>query len=223
MATIREIAKMAGVSTTTVSYVLNGTKRLSPETTKRVKDAIEKLNYSPNTVAQNLRKGKTSTIGIITEDIRFFPTPDIINGLGEGLEKVNYQMLVHDLHLYEKIWPDYEKIINYKKRINKGVQLLQQSMVSGIIYVCMHDRKLGKLIDPLDIPIVYAYSYSSEDESFVTYDDFVSGKEMTKHLIDLGHKDIGVICGFPHSYPTKTRLKGIRTAMGEEGLKLPQE
>ena len=62
MATIYEIAKRAGVSAATVSYVINGTKKLSPETTKKVKEAIEELNYSPNTVAQTLRKGKTTTI-----------------------------------------------------------------------------------------------------------------------------------------------------------------
>ena len=223
MATIKEIAKLAEVSTTTVSYVLNGTKKLTPETTKRVKDAIKKLNYSPNTVAQNLRKGTTTTIGVITEDIRRFPTPEIINGIGEKLEKVQYNMLVHDLRLYEKIWPDYEKIVYYKKRINRGIQLLQQSMVSGIIYVCMHDRKIGKLIEPIDIPIVYAYAYCSEEESFVTYDDFISAKQMTEHLINLGHKNIGVICGYSGSYPTQTRLKGIMSAMEKHNIKLPEE
>lgn len=223
MATIYEIAKLAGVSPTTVSYVINGTKKLSPETTKKVNEAIKELNYSPNTVAQTLRKGKNTTIGVITEDIRVFPTPEILNGISEGLEEAKYQMLMHDLHLYKKIWPNYEQIFDYKNKINKGVSLLQQSMVSGIVYVSMHDRILGNLIDKIDVPIVYAYSYPPEEESYITYDDYSSAKIMTEHLIELGHKDIGIICGYPDSFPTQTRLKGIHTALEEHDIKIPEE
>lgn len=223
MATIYEIAKRAGVSAATVSYVINGTKKLSPETTKKVKEAIEELNYSPNTVAQTLRKGKTTTIGVITEDIRVFPTPEILNGISEGLEEAKYQMLMHDLHLYEKIWPNYEKIVDYKNKINEGVSLLQQSMVSGIVYVSMHDRILGQLIDQIDVPIVYAYSYPPEEESYVTYDDYASAKKMAQYLIGLGHRDIGIICGYPDSYPTQTRLKGIYSALEDHNIKIPKE
>ncbi len=223
MVTMYEIAKLAGVSPTTVSYVINGTKKLSPETTKKVKQAIEELNYSPNTVAQTLRKGKTTTIGVITEDIRVFPTPEILNGISEGLEEAKYQMLMHDLHLYEKIWPNYEKIVDYKNKINEGVNLLQQSMVSGIVYVSMHDRMLGQLIDKIGVPIVYAYSYPPEGESYVTYDDYASARIMAEHLIRLDHKDIGIICGYPDSYPTQTRLKGIHAVLEEHGIKIPKE
>lgn len=201
MSTIKEIAKYAGVSTATVSYVLNGTKKISSETTNRVNEAIKQLNYSPNTVAKNLRKGKTYTIGVIVEDVRCFPTPDILNGIGECLEAANYQMLVHDLHLYEKIWPDYTKITKYKDRIKRGFQLLRQSMVSGIIYVCIHDREIHDLIDTMDIPLVYAYSRTTNDKSYITYDDFDSARIMVQHLISMGHKKISVIGGYPHAYP----------------------
>lgn len=223
MATIKEIAKMAGVSTATVSYVINGTKKISDETTKRVNEAIKALNYTPNTVAMNLRRGKTYTIGVIVEDIRCFPTPEIINGIGEELEKAKYQMVVHDLHLYEKIWPDYTKISKYTDRIKKGVQLLRQSMVSGIIYVCMHDRIIKDLIEPIDIPLVYAYSSCTNERSFITYDDVNSAKMMAEYLIGLGHTRIGVIGGYRNAYPTQTRLEGIRLAMKENGLSLPDE
>lgn len=223
MATIKEIAKRAGVSTATVSYVLNGTKKISTETVNRVNEVINELNYAPNTIAMNLRKGKTYTIGVITEDLRCFPTPEILNGIGEALEDANYQMVVHDLHLYGKIWPDYTKINQYKNRIEKGVQVLRQSMVSGIIYVCMHDRELNNLIRPLDIPLVYAYSNCTGEDSFISYDDFNSAKSMVEYLIQLGHSNIGVICGFHHAYPTQARLHGAKLALEEKGLKLPEE
>jgi Transcriptional regulators len=223
MSTIKEIAKFAGVSTATVSYVLNGTKKISSVTTNRVNDAIKQLNYSPNTVAKNLRKGKTCTIGVIVEDIRCFPTPEILTGIGECLEEINYQMVVHDLHLYDKIWPNYTKITKYKDRIKRGIQLLKQSMVSGIIYVCMHDREVHDLVEAPDIPLVYAYSHTANGESYITYDDFNSARAMVQHLISMGHKKISVIGGYPHTYPTQTRLKGIQFAMEENNLSLPTE
>jgi len=223
MATIKEIAKMAEVSTATVSYVINKTKKLSDETTKKVNDAIKALNYTPNMVATNLRKGKTCTIGVIVEDIRCFPVPDIINGIGAELEKAKYQMVVHDLHLYEKIWPDYTKVSNYTDRIEKGIKLLRRLMVSGIIYVCMHDRIINDLVEPMDLPLVYAYSSCTNDRNYITYDDLNSAKMMTEYLISLGHTRIGVIGGYHYAYPTQMRLKGIRLALKENGLSLPDE
>lgn len=223
MATIKEIAKMAGVSTATVSYVINNTKKLSDETVKKVNEAIKALNYTPNIVATNLRTGKTYTIGVIVEDIRCFPVPDIVNGIGSELEREKYQMVVHDLHLYEKIWPNYTKILDYTDRIKKGVQLLRKSMVSGIIYVCMHDRVINDLVEPMDIPLVYAYSSCTNARDYITYDDLNSAKMMAEYLISLGHAKIGVVGGYRDAYPTQMRLEGIRQAMKENGLSLPDE
>ena len=69
MATMRDVAELAGVSTATVSHVINGSKKLSPETTERVLHAISQVNYTPNTVAKSLRMGQTHTIGVLVEDM----------------------------------------------------------------------------------------------------------------------------------------------------------
>lgn len=157
------------------------------------------------------------------EDVRCFPTPEILNGIAEGLEIANYHMLVHDLHLFEKIWPDYTIITKYKDRITKGVQLLRQSMVSGIIYICLSDREIYDLIKPMDIPLIYAFSRCTNNKSYITYDDLDGSKKIIQHLVDLGHHKIGVIGGYPHAYPTQTRIKSIQLAMEENNLHLPAE
>lgn len=218
MATIKEIAMHAGVSIATVSYVLNGTKKLSKETTERVNQAIQELNYIPNTVAKNLRNGQTRTIGILIEDIRCTPTPEILNGIAGTLEKKGYQMLVHDLHLYEKIWNQYEKVGNYKDHINNGLQLLKQSMVAGIIYVSMHMRYLDHIIMPLDIPLAYAYACCPDSKNYVMYDDVKSAEQMTQHLIELGHRNIAIISGPPNSYAAQKRLDGILSALKRNAI-----
>ena len=79
--TIKDIAREAGVSTATVSYVINGTKPVKSERRQRVLDVISRTNYQPNRVAKSLRTKKTNIIGVLVEDILDFPTVGIINGI----------------------------------------------------------------------------------------------------------------------------------------------
>ena len=108
MATMRDVAQLAGVSTATVSHVVNGTKKLSPETTEKVLMAIAEANYTPNTLAKSLRSGQTHTIGVLVEDIRGLPVAGIVSGINETLSKSGYRMILHDLHLLEKLYNQYE-------------------------------------------------------------------------------------------------------------------
>lgn len=223
MATMKEVADLAGVSTATVSHVVNGTKRLSPETTERVLLAIQQANYTPNTLAKSLRSGQTHTIGVLVEDIRGLPVPEIVSGISETLSKSGYRMLMFDLHLLEKLYNQYEQIVAYRDRINLGASALIQAHVDGIIYVGMHDRHLDQLFDPLRRPLVFAYSHGTQQDSCVTYANLDSARELTQYLIGKGHRRIAVIAGHPHSYPTVMRLKGYQQAMNEAGLPVPPE
>ena len=223
MATMRDVAELAGVSTATVSHVINGSKKLSPETTGKVLRAISQVNYTPNTVAKSLRMGQTHTIGVLVEDIRGLPVAAIVSGISETLSKAGYKTIFHDLHLLEKLYNQYEQIGTYRERINEGVTLLKSSNVDGIIYVAMHDRHLDYLLDPMETPLVYAYSHGTDQDTYVTYSNRDSAADMTRYLLKHGHKRIGVIAGHPHSYPTGQRLLGIQMAMQQAGLVLPPE
>ena len=223
MATMRDVAELAGVSTATVSHVINGSKKLSPETTERVLHAISQVNYTPNTVAKSLRMGQTHTIGVLVEDIRGLPVAGIVSGISETLSKAGYKTVFHDLHLLEKLYNQYEQIGTYRQRINEGVTLLKSSNVDGIIYVAMHDRHLDYLLNPTDTPLVYAYSHGTENDTFVTYSNRDSAAEMIRYLLRKGHERIAVIAGHPHSYPTAQRLLGIQMAMQQAQLALPAE
>ena len=223
MATMRDVAVLAGVSTATVSHVINGSKKLSPETTERVLKAISQVNYKPNTLAKSLRMGQTHTIGVLVEDIRGLPVAAIVSGISEALAGAGYKTIFHDLHLLEKLYNQYEQIGSYRRRINEGLSLLQSSHVDGIIYVAMHDRHLDYLFDPMDTPLVFAYSHGTETDTFVTYSNRDSAADMIRLLLNRGHTRIGVIAGHPHSYPTAQRMLGIQMAMQQAGLTIPQE
>lgn len=223
MATMRDVALLAGVSTATVSHVINGSKNISAETTERVLQAISQVNYKPNTLAKSLRMGQSHTIGVLVEDIRGLPVASIVSGISETLAKGGYKTILHDLHLLEKLYNQYEQIGSYRQRINDGLSLLQSANVDGIIYVAMHDRHLDYLFDEMDIPLVFAYSHGTEKDTYITYSNRDSAADIIRFLIGKGHKHIAVIAGHPHSYPTAQRLLGIQMAMQQVGLSLPQE
>ena len=220
---MRDVALLAGVSTATVSHVINGSKNISAETTERVLQAISQVNYKPNTLAKSLRMGQSHTIGVLVEDIRGLPVASIVSGISETLAKGGYKTILHDLHLLEKLYNQYEQIGSYRQRINDGLSLLQSANVDGIIYVAMHDRHLDYLFDEMDTPLVFAYSHGTEKDTYITYSNRDSAADIIRFLIGKGHKHIAVIAGHPHSYPTAQRLLGIQMAMQQAGLSLPQE
>jgi LacI family transcriptional regulator len=94
--TIKDVAKIAGVSTATVSYVINNSKNVTEEKRRRVLEAIEQSGYRPNHVAKSLRVKKTNTIGVLVEDIMGYPVPALINGVSEYAEKNEYQIFLND-------------------------------------------------------------------------------------------------------------------------------
>lgn len=217
MTTMRDVARLAGVSAATVSHVINDTKKLSPETTQRVQDAIKEAQYTPNTAAKALRRGKSFTIGVLCEDIRGISVPGIVNGISETLEAKGYQMIFSDLHLLEKLYNQYDQITNYRAHINRSIGLLLQSGVDGIIYVSMHDRPLENIVSPIPKPLVFAFTHAS-DVSFVTYNNRDAAAQVTRHLINKGHRKIALITGHPQSYPTRQRLAGFMQTMDTAGI-----
>jgi len=221
MATMKDVADLAGVSTATVSHVVNGTKRLSPETTERVLLAIEQVKYNPNTAAKSLRSGQSNTIGVLVEDIRGLPVPEIVSGIEEVLTRSGYRMLLYDLHLLEKLFNQYDQISTYHTRVNNAIALLLSSNADGIIFVGIHDRRIQSLFDPIDKPLVIAYSLGTAQDTYVSYSNFDSAAQLTRLLIGKGHKRIALIAGHPDSYPTARRIGGFMHAMQEAGLDVP--
>jgi LacI family transcriptional regulator len=223
MTTLKEVAKLAGVSVASVSYVINGKKQLSEETTKRINDAIIKTNFAPHTLAKSLRMGKTLTIGVLVEDIRGLPIADIVNGVEENLEEHGYQMILSDLHMLEKLYNQYDQIAGYQEYINNSVQQMLRSHVDGIIYVGLHDRHIDNIINPIEKPFVFAYSHGSKGDHYVTYNNIDGAIDATNYLINHGHREIAIIAGHPNSFPTHQRLEGFNTAMKNAGLPIRDE
>lgn len=223
MTTLKDIAKRAGVSVASVSYVINGKKQLSEETTRRITEAINEANFSPHALAKSLRMGKTLTVGVLVEDVRGFPIDSIVNGIEEQLEENGYQMILNDLHMLEKLYNQYDQITGYQEYVNERVKLMLRSHVDGVIYVGMHDRHIDNLINPIDKPYVYAYSHGTKCDHFVSYNNFDGAKDAVDYLIQHGHREIAVITGHPDSFPTQQRMNGFKEAIKKAGLPLREE
>jgi LacI family transcriptional regulator len=223
MTTLKDIAKLAGVSVASVSYVINGNKQLSEETTKRINEAINETHFAPHSLAKSLRMGKTLTIGVLVEDIRGMPIANIVNGVEDTLEISGYQMILNDLHMLEKLYNQYDQIADYKNYINDRVQLMLRSHVDGVIYVGMHDRHIDNIINSINKPFVYAYSHGARQDYYVTYNNTDSAMDATNLLINHGHKEIAVIAGHPNSFPTQKRMEGFITSLKNASLPVRDE
>ena len=218
--TIKDIAREAGVSTATVSYVINGSRPVLPEKQQRVLDVVAKTNYQPNRVAKSLRTKKTNIIGVLAEDILAFPTSRIINGISEYMEQADYQILLSDLRMLGSLFNQYDQVIHQKDKINQALSFLVfGAKVDAVIYVGMFDRDISGIINNMNKPIVIAYSTSIDPHACsVTYENEDISARLTRCLIENGHRRIAVITGLAHTAPAQKRLKGINKAFKEAGL-----
>ena len=220
MVTIKEIAKECGVSTATVSNILNGKKNVSDETRAKVMAVVERTGYTLNYVARGLRRQKTQTIGIIAEDIGQFTTPEMIEGVMEVCEDNGYKTIVQNLRFYSRwndIWFDNEEMCN--TMIYPVVQEMAAIQVDGIIYIAGHARKISKYPTQFNIPSVLTYAYSQDDSvPSVVIDDEDAARVMVKYLIDHGHRKIGVLAGEQDNLHAKLRVRGYQKALYDAGI-----
>ncbi|MCL2833027.1 MAG: LacI family DNA-binding transcriptional regulator [Treponema sp.] len=222
MVTIKEIARLTNVSTATVSNVLNGKPGAAGAAKAReITTIAENLHYMPNKLARSLQQQKTNTIGIITEDLTVFNAPEIVDGIDEYCEENGYEIILENMRLFKRYNNDFTDTPKHHELLDLIMKNMTAKQVEGIIYVGYHCREISYLPSRVQVPFVYAYCYPKEDiYPSVLYDDEGAAADVTRLLIQKGHRRIGVICGPAASYHTKTRLKGFRAAMAGHGLKV---
>lgn len=221
--TLKEIAEMAGVSAATVSYVLNNTAPVSPETREKIEKIIKETGYRSNILAKSLRKNETHLIGILVEDITVWHTAFIIDGINEIAEAKGYNTILCNLRLLSKIESQFDHLSDFQKDIDKAMDVMVGMQTEGIIYVGMHDRKINPAIQDIGKPIVYCYCYAENGSSSVRYSNEETAYQITKFLIESGHRNFGVINGLEGSEPAALRFEGFKRALSEAGIALNPE
>ncbi|MFC3040718.1 LacI family DNA-binding transcriptional regulator [Virgibacillus xinjiangensis] len=180
MVTIKDIAKLANVSRSTVSRVLNNSGYVSEDARKRVEEVIEETGYVPSEQAKSLRTKKTKVIGVILPTIQTETPSRIVTGVGKELAKHGYQILLANTNL------DKDKEFEY-------LDLLKVRQVDGIILIATNtEPELMEKIKAINIPFVMI-GQESEEVMYVSYDDYQAARDLTSFLIDEGHEKIGFI------------------------------
>lgn len=216
--TIKDVAKYAEVSPATVSYVLNGVKKVSDDTKRRVLEAVEVLNYYPDFTAISLSKKKSNLIGIMLPLVEDSPASVFKNNLYynefvSGVESVarnrKFDTMIAGVG-------NPEECRNWVKKRN----------LDGLIFLGMFSQHLYNELKALNIPTVLIDTYEEYTNLFdnVKVNDEHGGYLATKHLIDLGHKDIGFVATNLKSSPVDTnRYEGYKKALQEAGLGLDKK
>ena len=207
MATIREVARIAGVSHATVSHVLNNTRFVAEETRERVLAAMDELNYRPNALARSLRSGKTNTIGLVLPDSSNPFFADIGRSIENAAFKLGYNVFLcnteGDTHR-ERLYVD----------------VLSKKQVDGIIFVAAGDQadSLNFLVNQ-EMPVVLVDRDLPDCEvDAVLTDNRQGGYLATQHLIELGHRRIACITGPSRITPGAERVNGYCEALEEAGI-----
>lgn len=202
MITIRDIAKATGLSTATVSMVLNKAgRRIPPVTQRLVQDAALKLGYFPNLQARSLRSNRTNSIGVLVFDITDPYCGLVIRGIEKALEAGGFMSVLADLQ-------------NNPKRLHRCLQMLMGRRVEGIIAIAnplLLGVELTAALRQFKIPgVVIGSRPESQRFSSVTINNASGTRAAVEHLHSLGHRRIAVIKGPKAMTDSTPRWQGIR-------------
>lgn len=204
-ATIKDVAKKARVSISTVSRVINDSKPVSSEVKQRVLDAVKELNYKPNEIARTLVTKKSYLIGVIVTDLADSYVAEMVRGIEEIGKMYNYDILLCST------FGDMEAEVKY-------VRLLNTKQVEGIILISdILNEELHEQTQPSRAPIVYLNRfYYRQEYHTVRIDNFKAAYEMTNYLINLGHKKVAYVSNKgDKSFLESDKIKGYKKAISQ--------
>jgi DNA-binding LacI/PurR family transcriptional regulator len=209
MATIKDVAKRAQVSTATVSYVVNKSRYVSPELTERVQKAIEELSFAPSKIAQGLRAGKTYTIGLIADDITNRFASQFTRGLENAASENEFSIIISDLQ---------------EKRENeaRSLAMLVDRKVDGIIYAGFGEVE-GELLrlNARGVPVVIVDKpLTTTALPSVLIDNRSGIAGALAYLTQIGRREIIYVNGQAINRNAILRAEAFRDFMTAEGLPL---
>ncbi|MDR1468271.1 MAG: LacI family transcriptional regulator [Spirochaetaceae bacterium] len=214
--TIRQVAQESGVSSATVSYVLNGKKRISPETKARVLAAVERLDYVPNINARSLSTRNSFLIGVLIPQTEpgnhlMFENPFY----SEMLSAIEYEARIHGYRLLVAGVDIGKPYLNMARERN----------LDGIIAIGVYQDTFYRQVVQSGIPLVLVDSYSDDTRCHNIRIDDTDGAYLALHyLLDRGHRDIAFFCGsLRDNGVMKKRLDGYRRALEERGIPYDKE
>lgn len=212
MATIYDVAKRAGVSTYTVSAVLNHSAHVSAELTERVEKAIRELDYTPNELARGLQTRKTKTVGMLIPDIASPFYAEVVRGVEDVLKNAGYSLILGN---------------TYDKREEQAryFTVFRAKQVDGLLlFAAPHGDDEAKALVDAKKPVVFlARRPVGFDADSVTPDNILGTELAVERLISKGHKAVALITGPLVLTASSDRVIGWRRALKNAGLPAPKQ
>lgn len=208
MVGIVDVARLANVSTATVSRVISKSPTVKKETANKVLEAINQLNYQPNMLARQLRRSETNTILVVVPDISNPFFSNILRGIESVATENGYQVILADTE-------------NSVEKENSLFTILRHKRADGIILLTA--RSNHKILEEIanDFPTVLACEYiEGSSIPTVSIDNISSARKATEYLISLNHQRIGHISGPLNVVIGRDRLRGYKQAMSQYGLEI---
>lgn len=208
MVSIKDVARVAGVSDKTVSRVVNAEPNVTADTIEKVKLAIADLGYIPNLAARSIRSNRSNTIGIVTDFISTTPySGDIVRGVQDWANANGRTVLLANTD------GDAERETNVWRTF-------KAHRIDGVLHVAMYHRAVAPAAGDVSIPTVLVNSHAEAGFAYpsIEPDDFGGSHDLTQHLIALGHRRIGYIRLNPLLLGANQRLDAFLAATRAAGI-----
>ncbi|WP_282118882.1 LacI family DNA-binding transcriptional regulator [Ruegeria atlantica] len=207
------VAKAAKVSPSTVSRTFNHPDLVNPATRKKINKAVQRLGYIRNRAAQTMHGKRSGTIGLVVPTINHAIFSEVIQAFSDSIDQAGFSLLLAS-HGYD-LDREYAMVRKFLEHRVDGVALVGLE----------HSDATNRLITQQKIPALAIWNYSEESPlPCVGADNHLAGRLAAEHLLDLGHRDIGLI--FPETQGNdraQHRLSAVHDALGEQGVSVPDE
>jgi len=210
--TIKDIAKKADVSVTTVSRVLNNKPDVGDDTRARILRLIEDMNYNPNSVARGLVMQKTHTIGLIIPDISNPFFPQIARAIEDKAQEHGYSVIFFNTD-------------NHLEREKKAVELFKSKQVDGLIVsLSLGNEEILKELKASNYPVVQIdRSVLNDSYPLVSIDNKNSSYQMVEYMLKKGYRKIAHISGDLNTTTARERLEGYKKAISDYGIEINED
>lgn len=206
VATMADVARLAGVSIATVSHVLNGTRAVRPETRALVLDAVRAADYTPNSVAQSLATARTTTIGLALSAISNPFLGELIHAIEAEAARQGYTLLLADPHED----PDYEDTV---------IRRLHARRVDGVLFApSARPGEALKYLAARGVPTVLVDRLIDDRMDQVGSENVEAVAGLVAHLAGRGHTRVALVAGHPGLQTTVERITGYRLGLRRAGL-----
>lgn len=205
LATIRDVARAAGVSIATVSHVVNATRKVAPETAQRVREAMQDLDYRPTALARRLRRGESSTVGLLISDIANPFFPEIVASFEQAAHEADLEVLVGNT--------GYDP-----ERCQRAVEAMLDARVQAVAVLASElEPERFEELERRGVRLVFL-DRGLEGGSPVLRVDYGAGLGLAvDHVHELGHRHVAFVGGPERLFSARERLKGFQEAVARHG------